>query len=128
MFRGRDFRKCYGRLGNIRDAMRSTIPWFVTAQRRSILESIHITDVVKIGENLNRPELYYNIIQSLLVTNSEAVSRCHLATKKPVLDLLRLHCNPKLHALPLAKIASSCWLSLRQCEACCARVFFRPYP
>jgi helicase-like protein len=70
MFRGRDFRKCYGQLGNIRDAMGPTIPWFVTsatmptAQRRSILESIHIIDAVEIDENLNRPELYYNIIQS----------------------------------------------------------------
>src|SRR6266850_1130566 len=98
-FRGRDFRKCYGQLGNIRDAMGPTIPWFVTsatmptAQRKSIMESLHITDAVEIDENLNRPELYYNIIQShigdkfrggMSTPVDHVVEELDPGTKKPV--------------------------------------------
>jgi hypothetical protein len=41
--------QCYCQLGNICDAMGSTIPWFV-----------NIIDAVEIDENLNRLKLYYN--------------------------------------------------------------------
>jgi len=86
-------------LGNIRDAMGPTIPWFVTsatmptAQRTSIMESLHITDAVEIDENLNRPELYYNIIQShigdkfrggMSTPVDHIVEELDLRTKKPV--------------------------------------------
>jgi len=66
--RGKDFRPAYRKLGLIRDVFGNKPPWFVTSatlpntQRENVLASLGIKDANLVDENLNRPNLYYNLI------------------------------------------------------------------
>jgi len=69
-FRGKEFRKSYGRLGHIRGVFGKRPPWFITSatlpdnQLAKVLESLKIDNPIRIDEPLDRPNLYYNVINS----------------------------------------------------------------
>lgn len=67
--RGDKFRKAYSQLGEIRRLFGTSIPWLLCsatlprAKKDQILSSIGIEKHVEIMTNLDRPNLYYNILQ-----------------------------------------------------------------
>jgi superfamily II DNA helicase RecQ len=69
-FRGKESRTSYGRVGDIRGVFRKRPPWFITSatlpnnQLVNVLESLRIDDPIQIDEPLDRPNLYYNVINS----------------------------------------------------------------
>ena len=68
--RGKEFRQSYGRLGHIRGTFGKRPPWFITSatlpdnQLVKVLESLKIEDPIRIDEPLDRPNMYYNFINS----------------------------------------------------------------
>ena len=72
IIRGKEVRKSYGKLGDIRDKFGKKPPWFVTsatlpnAQLKTVLASLRIEDAKEINENLDRPNIYYNVVTSFI--------------------------------------------------------------
>lgn len=68
--RGTGFRQTYGQLGRIRGKFGTEVPWLVTsatlpkAKQEETLASLRIPAALGIDEDLDRPNLYYNIMQS----------------------------------------------------------------
>jgi hypothetical protein len=83
-YRGKGFREAYSKLGRIRNIFDTTVPWLITSAtmpldiREEVMESVKISQYEAVITELDRPNLYYNIMVTDMSSIYAGEGRCPL--------------------------------------------------